>query len=134
MQTIINLLGKMPDVHKCQNFVDVCAQSNISICCVGNRFCCLFSFFFFFTLNYAPFKKGFLYFYVSIDAVQKNNAMTSCYEGQPERLEFPSYIPCLRNCKHRLASSPGGYSTNFYTGRLYIPFSTKKVPLSQTFY
>ena len=23
-----------------------------------------------------------------------------------------------------------GYSTNSYTGRLYIPFSTKKVPLS----
>ena len=58
------------------------------------------------------------------------NAMTSSYEGQPERLEFPSNIHCLRNCKHRLASSPGGGVLNkfLYGEALYTIFHEKGAP------
>ena len=131
METIINSLGKMPAVHICLNFVEACAQSNIFyLLRRSGRKPFLLSFFFFFTLNYAPFKKGFLYYYVSIDAVQKNNAMTSCYEGQPERLEFPRNIPCPRNCKHRLATSPGEGGTQqfLYGEALYTIFHEKGAP------
>ena len=64
------------------------------------------------------------------------NAMTSSYEGQPERLEFPSNIPCPRNCKHRLATSLGAGATQqifIREGSIYN-FPRKKVPLSNTFY
>ena len=58
------------------------------------------------------------------------DAMTSCYEGQPERLEFPSNIPCPRNCKHRLATSlgEGGTQQFLYGEALYTIFHEKGAP------
>ena len=128
MQTIINLLGKMPDVHKCLNVVDVCAQSNISICCLGNRFCCLFSFFFFSPWIMHHLRKVSFITTSVLTRWKRCNAMTSSYEGQPERLEFPSNIPCLRNCKHRLASSPGGTQQIFIRGGSIYHFPRKRCP------
>ena len=136
MQTIINLLGKMLDVHICLNFVDVCAQSNISICCVDNHFCCLFSFFFFspWIMHHSR-KVSFITTSV-LTRCKRCNAMTSSYEGQPERLEFPSNIPCPRNCKHRLATSPGagGVRKKFLYGEALYTISHEKGAPSNTFY
>ena len=56
--------------------------------------------------------------------------MTSCHEGQPERLEFPSNIPCPRNCKHRLATSLGAGATQqiFIRGGSVYHFPRKGCP------
>ena len=132
MQTIINLLGKMLDVHICLNFVDVCAQSNISICCVDNHFCCLFSFFFFFHLELCTIQERFplllrQYWRGAKDAMPWLVLMKVNLNDLNFRVTFLALG--IANIDSPQVRGRGGYARNFYTGRLYIPFPTKKVPL-----
>ena len=68
METIINFLGKMPDVQYALILLNCVQREQYSLFVAkSNSFCCLFSSF---TLEYTP-QKGFLHYHVSIDAMQK---------------------------------------------------------------